>query len=122
MSNPDLTGLRVTLDRKECCCANAIIARTQDDDGYELRCAECGSRRGTLPQLAIDFLQSTVRVFGTPHAPIFIPSAITRKPSMTRDDVFPSKFLKASDVPTPIDVVIKSAELIEMQQLNGDKE
>src|SRR5215813_10318685 len=98
MTDIDLAGLRVALEHKVCCCSNATIAHVENEDAYELRCAQCGSRGERLPERAVDFLRSTVRVFGTPPAPIFLSGAIYRKvTAMNRDELFPSKYLKAAD-------------------------
>jgi hypothetical protein len=117
----DITGLRVTLDTKTCCCANAIVARVENEDAYELRCAECGSRGERLPETAADFLRSTVRVFGTPRAPIFLTGAIYRKVTvMNRDELFPSKYFKAADLGgKPLVVTIKSANVEALNSPNG---
>jgi hypothetical protein len=118
----DLTGLRVTLERKTCCCANAIVARVEGDAGaYELRCAECGSRGERLPERAVAFLRSTVRVFGTAPAPIFLSGALTRKvTAMNRDGLFPSKYLKAADLGgKPLVVTIKSTTVEALNNPNG---
>jgi hypothetical protein len=117
----DITGLRVRLDTKTCCCANAIVARVENEDAYELRCVECGSRGERLPQKAADFLQSTVRVFGTPSAPVFLSGAIYRKATaMNRDELFPSKYIKAADLGgKPLVVTIKSAAVEALNNPNG---
>jgi hypothetical protein len=117
----DISGLRVTLERKTCCCANAIVARVESEDAYELRCAECCSRGERLPQRAVDFLRSTVRVFGTPSAPIFLSGAINQKvTAMKRDELFPSKYIKAADLGgKPLVVTIKSAAVEALNNPNG---
>jgi len=118
----NITGLRVQLAAKICCCANAVVARVEDDAGaYELRCAECGSRGERLPERAVDFLRSTVRVFGTPSAPIFLSSALTRKATaMNRDELFPSKYIKAADLGgKPLAVTIKSVAVEALNNPNG---
>ena len=115
----DITGLPVRLDYKICCSANAVVARVED--GYELRCAECGSRGERLPERAVDFLRSTVRVFGTPPAPLFLSGAVYRKATaMTRDELFPSKYIKAADLGgKPLMVTIKSATVEALNNPNG---
>jgi len=117
----DITGLPVRLDTKICCCANAIVARVENEDAYELRCAECGSRGERLPERAVGFLRSTVRVFGTPPAPIFLSGAIYRKvTAMNRDELFPSKYFKAADLGgKPLTVTIKSAAVEALNNPNG---
>src|SRR5262245_12179056 len=117
----DITGLPVRLDFKVCCSANAIVARVENEDAYELRCAECGSRGERLPERAVDFLRSTVRVFGTPSAPLFLSGAIYRKATaMTRDELFPSKYIKAADLGgKPLVVTIKSAAVEALNNPNG---
>jgi len=117
----DISGLHVRLDTKACCSANAIIARVENEDAYELRCAECGSRGERLPERAVNFLRSTVRVFGTPPAPIFLSGAIYRKATaMNRDELFPSKYLKAADLGgKPLAVTIKSVAVEALNNPNG---
>jgi hypothetical protein len=123
MSN-DIVGLRVCLDRSDHCCANVAIVFAGQDGGYELRCEECNSSRSPLPAMAVDFLRSTVRVFGTPPTPIFISSAITQKATnMNRNDLFPSKYFKAADLNgKPIDLVIKSATVESLKNMQGANE
>jgi hypothetical protein len=123
----DITGFRVRLDHKACCCANAVVARVEGDAGaYELRCAECGSRGERLPERAVDFLRSTVGVFGTPPSPIFLSGAIYRKVTkMNRDELFPSKFFKAADLGgKPLTVTIKAAavEVLNSPQGGGQQD
>ena len=117
----DISGLRVRLDTKTCCSASAIVARVENEDVYELRCAECGSRGERLPERAVDFLRGTVRVFGTPPAPIFLSGAIYRKATaMNRDELFPSKYLKAADLGgKPLAVTIKSVAVEALNNPNG---
>src|SRR5262245_12799683 len=117
----DIAGLRVRLDTKTCCSANAIVARVENEDAYELRCAECSSRGERLPERAVDFLRSTVRVFGTPPAPIILSGAIYRKATaMNRDELFPSKYIKAADLGgKPLMVTIKSATIEALNNPNG---
>jgi hypothetical protein len=117
----DITGLRVTLERKACCCANAIVTRVENEDAYELRCAECGSRGERLPERAVAFLRSTVRVFGTPPSPVFLSGANFRKvTAMNRDELFPSKYIKAADLGgKPLVVTIKSATVEALNNPNG---
>jgi hypothetical protein len=117
----DITGLRVTLQAKTCCSANAIVARVENGDAYELRCAECGSRGERLPERAVDFLRSTVRVFGTPPAPIFLSGAVYRKATaMNRDELFPSKYIKAADLGgKPLVVTIKATTVEALNNPNG---
>src|SRR5215471_10749300 len=115
----DITGLPVRLDYKACCSANATIARVED--AYELCCAECGSRGERLPDRAVDFLRSTVRVFGTPPAPVFLSGAIYRKvTAMNREALFPSRYIKAADLGgKPLAVTIKSATVEALNNPNG---
>jgi hypothetical protein len=117
----DITGLRVRLDTKTCCSANAIVARVENEDAYELRCAECGSRGERLPERAVDFLRSTVRVFGTPSAPVFLSGAVYRKATaMNRNELFPSKYIKAADLGgKPRVVTIKSTAVEALNNPNG---
>jgi hypothetical protein len=117
----DITGLPVRLDFKICCSANATVARVENEDAYELRCAECGSRGERLPERAADFLRSTVRVFGTPSAPFFLSGAIYRKvTAMNRSELFPSKYIRAADLGgKPLTVTIKSAAVEALNNPNG---
>src|SRR5262249_54432860 len=115
----DLTGIRVTLDAKLCCSCNAIVARDEDGE-YDLCCAECNSPKPLEPEV-VRFLLDTVRVFGTPTAPVFINGAITRKVTkVNRNDLFPSKYFKAADLGgKPIAVVIQSTKVEAMKNMQG---
>jgi len=117
----DITGLPVRLDFKVCCSANATVARVENEDAHELRCADCGSRRERLPEKAVAFLRGVVRVFGTPPAPLFLSGAVYRKVSaMNRDELFPSKYIKAADLGgKPLTVTIKSTAVEALNNPNG---
>ena len=117
----DIAGLRVQLATKIRCCANAVVARVENEDAYELRCAECGSRGERLPETAVDFLRSTVRVFGTTPSPIFLSGALYRKTTaMNRNELFPSKYIKTADLGgKPLLVTIKSATVEALNNPNG---
>jgi hypothetical protein len=121
----DIVGLRVLLDRADHCHANVAIVRAGADGTYDLQCEECGSSRGSLPEAAATFLQDTVRVFGTPSAPVFLTRAMGQKgPSkMNRNDLFPSKYLKAGDLKgQPTTLTIKSANVAALKSMQGDTE
>jgi len=117
----DIAGLPVRLDFKVCCSANAIVASVENEDAYELRCAECSSRGERLPEKAVAFLRGVVRVFGTPPAPLFLSGAIYRKATaMNRNELFPSKYIKAADLGgKPLAVTIKSATVEALNNPNG---
>jgi hypothetical protein len=118
----ELVGLRVIVDRRDNCHANVAIVRAGEGGTYSLQCEECNSSRGILPEAAVDFLRSTVRLFGTPSAPIFISSAIAQKGAnkMNRNDLFPSKYFKAADLGgKPTTLVIKATSVEAMKNMNG---
>jgi hypothetical protein len=121
----DIIGLRVLLDRADHCHANVAIVRAGADGSYVLECEECGSSRGSLPEAAATFLQDTVRVFGTPTAPVFINRAMAPRSAnkMKRDDLFPGRYLKASDLKgQPTTLTIKSANVAALKNMQGDTE
>jgi hypothetical protein len=121
----DILGLRVLLDRTDHCCANVAIVRAGADGTYELQCEECNSSRGPLPEAAAVFLQDTARVFGTTSAPIFLTRAIAPRSAttMNRNDLFPSKYLKAGDLKgQPTTLTIKSANVAALKNMQGDTE
>jgi hypothetical protein len=125
MTTTDILGLRVFLDRTDLCHANVAIVRAGADGTYDLQCEECNSSRGPLPEAAADFLRSTVRVFGTPSAPIFINRAMAPRSAtkMRRNDLFPSKYLKAADLGgKPTTLVIKSVSVNALKSMQGDTE
>jgi hypothetical protein len=117
----DLAGLRVTLPERACCGVEAIVTLAEGDAAYELRCAICNSRGEPLPPVVVSFLRDTVRVFGTPTAPIFLTRAMYRKgPKMNRNDLFPSKYFKAADLNgQPIVLTIKTATVETMKNMQG---
>ena len=118
----DLIGLRVLLSRHDHCHANVAIVRAGEGNTYELQCEECNSSRGPLPEAAVDFLRSMVRVFGTLSEPIFITSAMAPggATKMNRNDLFPSKYFKAADLGgKPITLVIKTASVEPMKNMQG---
>jgi hypothetical protein len=125
MTDTDILGLRVLLDRTDLCHANVAIVRAGAGGTYVLECEECNSSRGPLPEAAADFLRSSVRVFGTPSAPIFITRAMAPRSAnqMNRNDLFPSRYIKASDLAgKPLTLAIKSASVDALKNMKGDSE
>jgi hypothetical protein len=121
----DLSGLAVALGQPCPNCRGADTARVEVvRETCRLRCHSCHADRGELPEATIKFLRDTVRAFGTPLKPVFLTSAM-QGPQMKREDLFPSKYIKAADLGgKPLDVVIKSAgveTLKDMQGSNTDK-
>jgi hypothetical protein len=118
----ELIGLRVQLDCADRCCDNLCIVRASANDAYELCCAACGSRRGPLHERAAGYLRGVVRIFGTPSSPILINRAVGQKgpTEMKRDDLFPSRYFKASDLGgTSLDLAIKSATVETLKDMQG---
>lgn len=60
-------------------------------------------------------------MFGTPSAPLFLSGAIYRKAvAMNRNELFPSKYIKAADLGgKPLTVTIKSATIEALNNPNG---
>jgi hypothetical protein len=105
-----------------------------------LTCATCGRLRGWLSEAAIKFFQETRARFGAPEVITFqtpsssralpgagdeehIHSATESNLPMKRDDVFPSKYLKASDLNgKPIVVTIESAPLEVLKNSEGQEQ
>jgi hypothetical protein len=125
-----LVGLTVRLDRdtdrdRPCCENRAIVGSTKGMHHASLTCANCGSFRGWLSAEAADFITGTRAKFGAPQTIVLrnsralpgasdeeqIHSATGDNPPMKRDEIFPSKYLKASDLNKPIVVTIDSAPL-----------
>jgi hypothetical protein len=106
-------------------CKGADTCRVEESStAYKLRCRKCHADRGKLPEIAIKLLRDTVRVFGTPPEPVFLPRAIFQKGSaMKRDDLFPSKYFKAADLGgKPITVAIKAAAVEGLKNMQGGTE
>jgi hypothetical protein len=62
-----------TIDRSKPCCQNvAIIHPGTGPHAAELKCADCGSHRGWLPQQAHDFINKLAARFGAPVEPIVL--------------------------------------------------
>ncbi len=83
-------------------------AATIEDTGgsYALLCNKCGESHGPMTPEAIRFIEDTIRIFGAPCEPVTITRAITEI-GMNRDDLFPSKYLKAADLggkPTVVEI------------------
>ena len=97
----ELNGLVVGIDLICSCGASVAVVA----DGRVL-CRHCSADRGELAAEAIQFLRDTVRVFGAPGEPVMIFSAIQGKLQMKRADLFPSKFLRASDLGGKPDTVV----------------
>src|SRR3954465_447059 len=101
------------------CGAAAATIEESPGGGYALLCARCGVSHGELPQTTIDFLADTVRVFGAPREPVIVTRAM-RETEMKRDDLFPSKYLRASDLGgKPTVVEISSTSLEDLKAMDG---
>jgi hypothetical protein len=87
---------------------------------YALLCSKCGTTHGELLSPATKFVEDTVRLFGAPTEPVFIPRAMLTGNAMKRDDLFPSKYLKASDLNgKPAVVQIEDAAVEPLKTLDG---
>jgi len=76
-SQSSVIGMTVKLDReidrrKPCCNNTATIHPGKAQHAGELRCADCGSHRGWLPQQAHSFILETAARFGAPAEPIIL--------------------------------------------------
>jgi hypothetical protein len=88
-----------------------------------LRCFTCDRHRGWLPKPTMDFLNETARLFGVPDKPPTIRDTTHTKlrgqTEMKRSELFPSRFLKHSDLQgRAITVTIESVQ----QEEVGDEE
>jgi hypothetical protein len=141
MTLSSLTGTRIKLDRlgdrEHPCCDNVAIIGSGLAAG--LTCATCGRLRGWLSEAAIEFIQETRARFGAPEIITLrtlsssralpgagdqeqIHSANGDNPQMKRDEIFPSKYLKASDLNKPIVVTIESAPLDVLKNPEGKEQ
>jgi len=139
------SGTRIKLDRpgdrEHARCGNiAVITAGNLPHNAGLVCAGCGRHRGWLSAAAITFIQETQARFGAPEIITVrtlstsralpgarddeqIHSANGDNPQMRRDDVFPSKYLKASDLNgKPIVVTIDSAPLEVLKNPEGKEQ
>jgi len=114
----DITGTRVVLNKGWCCQPHMIVARRKRG-GFELRCSECNSRKGRLPETVAGFLQETWLAFGPPRAPMDLTRDRTGIIIMNREDVFPSRYFKAANLPRPRNVTIVAAKMEEMKSPDG---
>src|SRR5262245_21852078 len=114
-----ITGTRVVLNSKGCCSPHVIVARVDDQcSAYEFRCGECNSRRGRLPDAVVEFLRDTWRVFGPPHAPIYLRGLTETE--MKREDLFPSAYFNGTNVPKSKLLKILKAELESIKTPQGE--
>jgi hypothetical protein len=144
VSSSRLTETRIKLhragDREYGCCGNiAVITTGNLPDNVGLVSATCGQHRGWLSEAAIKFIQETRARFGAPEvitlrtlsSPRALPGAGDEKqihsakkdnPPMKRDEIFPSKYLKASDLTKPIVVTIDCAPLEVLKNPEGKEQ
>jgi hypothetical protein len=72
-----------------------------------------------MPSEAIRFLEDTIRVFGAPCEPVTITRAIMEI-GMKRDELFPSKYLRAADLGgKPTVVEIAGTTLEDLKDMSG---
>jgi hypothetical protein len=95
--------LRVRLDRRvdrELGCHDniATIHPGHGPHAAQLRCIECHRHRGWLSHETTNFLTETVRQFGVPDEPFLIHDAVKETNQMNFDDMYPSPYVKASDL------------------------
>jgi hypothetical protein len=132
-----LADLTIRLDRdidraRPCCLNRAIVGRSKGIHHASLTCANCGACRGWLSTEATDFITETRAHFGAPQTIVLRNSRTLSAPAagansiaplkgnrMRRDEVFPSKYLKASDLSNPIVVTIESAPLEVLKNPEG---
>jgi hypothetical protein len=112
----DITGTRVVLDKDWCCQPHMIVARRKRG-GFE-RC-ECNSRKGRLSETVASFLQDMWRTLGPPRAPIYLTRDRQGTAIMNREDVFPSRYFKAANLPQPRNLTIVAAKMEEMKPPEG---
>jgi hypothetical protein len=146
MSSPSLTGTRIRLDRltdrEHPRCDNVATIGSGGTGMFaaSLTCATCDRHRGWLSETAIKFIQETRARFGAREVITLrtlsssralpgagnedqIHSATGDNPQMKRDEVFPSKYLKASDLNgKPIVVTIESAPLEVLKNPEGKEQ
>jgi hypothetical protein len=73
-----LVGLRIALERTidvpcgECGQTSVVIGAGTGPHVASLHCASCNRHRGWLPKAAVNFLATTVTLFGKPAEPITI--------------------------------------------------
>jgi hypothetical protein len=106
-----------------CDRCGALAARIEDaaapGGGYVLRCVRCGVSHGSLPSATVRFIKDAVRVFGAPREPLTIPRAMIEA-EIKREDLFPNKYLKASDLAgKPAVVEITGAALEPLKTMDG---
>jgi len=72
-----LVGLKVKLDRpadrERPCCRNVGII----GDGNEIKCADCGQRRGRFSPTTAQWIEHVATRFGAPTTPIVVRKAHT---------------------------------------------
>jgi hypothetical protein len=102
------------------CDQCGMVAATIEETphGYMLLCARCGAAHGEPPGTIIKFIEDTVRVFGTPREPVIINRAM-KELQMNRNQLFPSKYFSAADLPKPLDVVIEESSVEKLNNPNG---
>jgi hypothetical protein len=143
MSSSSASGIRVKLyrpgDREYGRCGNiAVITAGNLPHNASLVCADCGRHRGWLSAAVITFIQETQARFGSPVITVRtisssrvllgagggggFHSAPESKIKMKRDEIFPSKYLKASDLNKPIVVTIDSAPFEVLKNPEGKEQ
>lgn len=131
-ANP-LIGLHVRLDRavdrQHGCHDNiATVHEGRGPHAAQLLCIECRRHRGWLAKTTTSFLTETVRLFGVPDEPPTIGDATATAtaqgadPMATRNELFPSKYLKAADLKGNPVVVTIDKVVQETLEANGKKE
>jgi hypothetical protein len=117
-----LHGLAVAVGAPCSNCRGADVACIEVTGlTHVMRCRSCHADRGELDEVTIKFLTNTVGAFGAPSTPVMISHAPQKEPKMKIDDLFPSKYIKASDLNgKPLDVVIKSLKIESMKDMGGN--
>jgi hypothetical protein len=121
-----IQGQHVRMDRavdcaKPCCDNVAIIGDGRGPHAAELRCTACGAHRGWLSKSTYEFLLETVQRFGVSAEPFVIHDATTEsKHNMHTDTLYPSKWMKASDLDSKARVV--TIDKVRVEEVGTDRE
>ena len=111
---PTLIRLARATDEREPCCGEniAVVVDSNGPHAAALRCHACGAFRGWLAREAVHFLAEINSSFGTlAEVPVLtdrrrvaargdgdLVAAMKGVSDMTRDEMFPSRFLSAQDL------------------------
>jgi hypothetical protein len=77
--NAALCGVKIRFAARDCGCGCEVAIVDQGADSLEVKCADCGAKRGVISERTAGFIAAIIGQFGPPDTPIIL----RRKPEQS---------------------------------------